>query len=163
MTRPLAEQLFTVLLSGTFEARFTEQKVMMSLINLNKQVSRELTATGNPTIRIQHDDFNAILLFNNHTQQLSSVMLRLQPGLFQEMLGYARSQRWLQTQSLRKTTQLEWQHSEVGLSDKLLLLHTPTQQVEASVTFFDFPGSFDAHAVHFRREITVVAVAEPTY
>lgn len=163
MAHPLAKQLFTVLLRGTLEARFTESKVLMSLINLPKQVSRELTPTGNPTIRIQHEAFNAILLFNHRTQQLSSAILWLQPDLFQDMLGYARSQQWLPTQPIRETTELQWQHSEVGVSDKLLLTHAPTQQIEASVTFFDYPGSFDAHTVHFRQEITVVVVAGSAY
>ncbi len=46
------------------------QERQVSLINLPKQVSREQTPAGNPTLSIQHDAFSAILLFDHQTQLL---------------------------------------------------------------------------------------------
>jgi hypothetical protein len=152
MMRPLANQLFTVLLGSTLEDQFTEQKMLMSLVNLPKQVNREVTTAGNPTLRVQHDAFTAIILFDHRTQQMSSAMLRLEPPLYKSMLAYARSEQWLENQTVRKNTQLQWRRDDTGLSQRLVFLSSESEMPQASVAFFDYPGIFDAHTVHFRRE-----------
>ena len=154
MKYPLAEQLFTVfLLSGALEARFTEQKLLMNLINLHKKVSREITTAGNSTLYIQHESFAAIILLNDKTQQLTNVMVRMRPELFQEMLRYARSQHWREMRPMSENTQIEWQQDGAGLSHKLLLKQPAGPTEKFSVAFFDYPGIFDAPTVHFRREV----------
>jgi hypothetical protein len=150
----LAEQLFTVFLRGILEAHFTEQKVLMSLLNLHKTVCHQITPSGNPILRIQHDSFNAIILFDDSTQQISSAMIRLDAELFADMMLYARGQQWPK-EMLRMSEDIpvEWVQDGSGLNHRLVLKPSPDMVEEASVAFFDYPGVFDAHTVHFRRII----------
>ncbi|SMB99165.1 hypothetical protein SAMN00120144_0047 [Hymenobacter roseosalivarius DSM 11622] len=155
MKLPLAEQLFVEFVTGILKVQFTEQQLLMNLINLPKKVNREITPAGNPTLRIQHEYFRALILLNEPTRQLSSVMVVVGCQLFKEMLTYAQTPHWLEkTNHKSQDIQLDWYQDEFSLNNRLVLKQLPDLVEVASVAFFDYPGTFDAHIVHFRRQLT---------
>lgn len=152
MKLPLAEQLFVEFVRIILNPEFTEQKLLMNLINLPKKVHREITPAGSPALGIQHEYFGAIILLSEHTHQLSSVMVLAGFELFKEMLAYAHTPHWLKkTNRTSQDIQLDWHQDEHGQSNRLLFKRLPDLVEEASVAFFDYPGIFDSHAVYFRR------------